>query len=253
MSNDSMKIILLKKLSPSNFIKASENIPIDETKSLYELYNDLKLTISSINFLPIGSIIIFSGKFIPKNWIKCDGSTILINDYYDLYNVIGLIYGGDNQSFNLPDLQGRNIIGVNNQYYLGKHGGEEFNVLSIDNLPSHNFTGTTNLAGNHNHNGLTNIGGDHTHKLDNNDYGLIHKSEGKNNTVNGLSLTSGSYLPDLLTKPNDLTLNLSGSHDHIINYDGNHSHTFITNTLGSGKPLNNLQPYVAMNYLIKFK
>ena len=37
-----------------------------------------------------------------------------------------------------------------------------------------------------------------------NNYGLIHKSTGYNNTVNNLSLTSGLDLPDLLTKPLNL-------------------------------------------------
>ena len=38
-------------------------------------------------------------------WLKCDGSQLLVNDYLELYNIIGNIYGGNNYVFYLPDLK----------------------------------------------------------------------------------------------------------------------------------------------------
>ena len=322
MSNDNKKIILLKKLSPNSFIKIQDLIN-DKDKTIYELFNELKLSLSTslksslidineiksslldineiksnlinineiksslldineiklnlsdineiksslldineiklslstINLLPIGSIIIYSGEYIPKDWLKCDGSQLLISDYTELYNVIGNIYGGNNLIFNLPDSQGKNIIGTSNKYELGKSGGEEVHLLTIDELPTHNFSGITDISGDHNHNGNTGLSGDHTHKGNSNinDYGLIHKSSGNNNTVNNLSLTNGIDLPDLLTKPLKLEINNSGEHNHSIINDGNHSHKFTTNSLGLNKSHNIMQPYIVMNYLIKYK
>ena len=249
MSSNDKKIILLKKLSPSNFIQKKSII---KDKTIYELFDDSKL---SINIINIGTIMINAGNIIPNNWLKCDGSRLLVNDYSDLYNIIGNIYGGDNYVFNLPDMTGNTVIGVGNKYYLGKTGGREVHELTIDELPTHNIYGKTNISGNHNHNEFTGNNGQHTHNVnsDMNDYGLIHKSVGNNNTVNNLSLTNGIGLPDLLTNPLKLEINSSENHNHSINYDGNHEHTFISDPIGLNIPHNIMQPYIVMNYLIKYK
>jgi microcystin-dependent protein len=253
MSSNDKKIILLKKISPASFL--IENIITNKEKTIYDLFDEFKssITMNKIDYLPIGTIIIYSGNVFPNNWLNCDGSQLLVNDYFDLYNVISNIYGGDNYVFNLPDLKGKTLIGVNDKYYLGKIGGNEVNVLSIDELPMHNFSGKTNLSGYHNHNEFTGLNGDHTHIFNSNDYGLIHKSIGNNNTVNNLSLTNGIDLPDLLTKPLKLEINNSGEHVHSITNDGNHNHKFTTNSIGLNKYHNIMQPYITMNYLIKYK
>lgn len=251
MSSNDKKIILLKQISPSSFIKIN-NVVDTKEKTIYDLFDEFKSNIT-IDILPIGTIIIFSGEVIPNNWLKCDGSELYVNSYNDLYKIIGNLYGGNNYIFNLPDLKGNTIIGVGNKYYLGNKGGEELHLLTVDELPLHYMTGTTNISGNHNHNETTGISGDHTHKENFNDYGLIHKSIGNNNTVNNLSLTNGIGLPDLLTEPLQLEITNSGSHSHTINYDGNHEHTFISNPIGSNISHNIMQPYIVMNYIIKYK
>lgn len=253
MSLNDKKIILLKKLSPSSFIKI-ENISTNE-KTIYDLFDEFKSSINIIDILPIGTIIIYTGNIIPNNWLKCDGSQLLVNDYFSLYTIIGNIYGGDNYLFNLPNLDGKTIIGVGNKYFLGNTGGEEVHVLTIDELPIHNISGKTNISGNHNHNELTGTNGDHYHKTNSEieNYGLIHKSNGNNNTVNNLSLTNGIDFPDLLTKPLKLEINNSGNHNHSISYDGNHEHTFISEPIGMNMSHNIMQPYIVMNYLIKYK
>ena len=40
-----------------------------ERESLLDI-NEIKLSLSTISLLPIGSIIIYSGELIPKNWLK---------------------------------------------------------------------------------------------------------------------------------------------------------------------------------------
>jgi len=252
MSSNDKKIVLLKKISPFSFIKI-DNLVKKKEKTIYELFDEFKASINTIDILPIGSIIIYSGTIIPNNWLNCDGSELLVINYFSLYEAIGNLYGGNNYIFNLPDLKGNTIIGVGDKYYLGKKGGEEFHVLSIDELPLHTITGKTNISGNHNHNEFTGINGEHTHDTNSLDYGLIHKSSGNNNTVNNLSLTSGVNLPDLITKPIKLDINSSNNHSHSINYDGNHEHIFITDPIGLNVPHNIMQPYLAMNYLIKYK
>ena len=66
----------------------------------------------------VGTVKLFAGLTIPDGWLKCDGSELLISDYQELYNKIGILYGtpSDNQHFLLPNFinrfaQGGNSVG----------------------------------------------------------------------------------------------------------------------------------------------
>ncbi len=67
--------------------------------------NNYNLNINS-DLIPTATIIHFSGIEIPKGFLVCDGSKLLIKDYPKLYNIIGEIYGNDGTYFNLPDFRG---------------------------------------------------------------------------------------------------------------------------------------------------
>lgn len=47
-----------------------------------------------------------------SGWLYCDGSSLACGDYPFLYAVIGNAFGGDGTHFNLPDLRGRFVRGV---------------------------------------------------------------------------------------------------------------------------------------------
>ena len=65
---------------------------------------------------PIGGLAAYLSTSIPTGWLRCDGSTVNIADYPDLYAVIGTTFGGDGvTTFELPDLQGIGVAGVNTQ------------------------------------------------------------------------------------------------------------------------------------------
>ena len=56
----------------------------------------------------IGEIIMFGGNFAPKGWALCDGSLLSISDNQALFSILGTTYGGDGRTnFALPDLRGR--------------------------------------------------------------------------------------------------------------------------------------------------
>lgn len=56
----------------------------------------------------IGEIRIFAGNFAPRNWAFCDGSTLNISQNTALYSILGTTYGGNGRTtLGLPDLQGR--------------------------------------------------------------------------------------------------------------------------------------------------
>jgi microcystin-dependent protein len=57
----------------------------------------------------LGEIRMFAGDFAPTGWAKCDGSTLAISDYSELWSYIGKTYGGDGlTTFALPNL-GSNV------------------------------------------------------------------------------------------------------------------------------------------------
>lgn len=64
---------------------------------------------------PVGTVVAFAGPTPPAGWLLCDGAAVNRTTYADLYAVIGDTWGYGDQSatFNLPDLRGRFLRGVN--------------------------------------------------------------------------------------------------------------------------------------------
>jgi len=94
----------------------------------------------------VGEIRMFAGSYAPQDWLLCDGSTLKIADYNQLYSLIQNSYGGDGvTTFNLPDLRGRVPIHMGQGVGLtsrvvGQSFGAESVTLSTNNLPAHNHT-----------------------------------------------------------------------------------------------------------------
>lgn len=88
----------------------------------------------------LGDIRMTGGSYTPENWMFCQGQTLNISDFPDLYNIVGTLYGGDGQTtFRLPDLQGRVPLGSgsNRGYPQGYSGGSEKELLTGEQLPQH--------------------------------------------------------------------------------------------------------------------
>ena len=60
---------------------------------------------------PIGTILSFAGQTAPHGYLLCDGASYKVADYPDLYEVIGNIYGGNTENFNIPNLVDKFIQG----------------------------------------------------------------------------------------------------------------------------------------------
>jgi microcystin-dependent protein len=95
----------------------------------------------------IGQIIIFGGNFAPAGWALCNGQTLPISENDALFTLIGTTYGGDGQeTFNLPDLQGRVPIhmgqgpGISQNYQIGEKAGVEAVTLTTQQIPTHNHS-----------------------------------------------------------------------------------------------------------------
>jgi microcystin-dependent protein len=56
----------------------------------------------------LGEIRAFGFNFAPHGWMQCNGQTLSVTQYSDLFSIIGTIYGGNGTTnFMLPNLQGQ--------------------------------------------------------------------------------------------------------------------------------------------------
>ncbi len=92
----------------------------------------------------LGSVVLWAGKFVPRNWMLCNGALLNINGNEALYALIGTTYGGNGTTdFALPNLIGRFPIGVSPTIPLTAIGGNLTSAttgtatLTADNLPAH--------------------------------------------------------------------------------------------------------------------
>lgn len=86
----------------------------------------------------LGEIRLFSYDSIPRGWAICNGQPLPIDQNQALYSLLGTTYGGDGKvNFALPDLRARVPIHFNEEYRLGKKGGELWHRLTNNEMPLH--------------------------------------------------------------------------------------------------------------------
>lgn len=121
--------------------------------SVNKVNNDGSLALISGGTLyadaPVGSIQAYGGNSAPWGWLLCQGQAISRTTYAELFNVIGTSFGeGDGSTtFNVPDLQGKTLVGYNSSETefnaIGKTGGEKTHKLTVSEMPKHNHVSST--------------------------------------------------------------------------------------------------------------
>jgi len=94
--------------------------------------------------LPIGTVLSFAGKpeSIPSNFMVCDGSALISKNYPELFTVLGNSWGdGSDDSipetdFNLPDLRGMFLRGVDNSSQFDKDASSRLALKTGGNTGS---------------------------------------------------------------------------------------------------------------------
>lgn len=169
----------------------------------------------------ISEIRIFAGNFAPLNWAFCDGSLQSIAQNNALYALVGTTYGGDGQNtFGLPDLRSRVAIhdgqgpGLS-PYVLGQMAGNESTILLASNVGGHTHAVTGNA-------GIVMLAGDgHTPVA-----------------VNNFPAVSGDTIYATTTDNSSMApASLAGV-------------TVAPQTPNGNQPVNNVQPYLALNFII---
>jgi microcystin-dependent protein len=182
----------------------------------------------SVLDMPIGTVLPVASEAVPEGWMLCDGSEVGIEDYQALYDLVGTTYGaGDSAfwaqvnypatTFNIPDLRGRTIIGADNM------GGESAGVVSQH--PSW----------------LGKSGGAEMHQLTVEEMASLSSYIGQ-----PLASYYGPNVPSYLR-----VLMTSSSYFGGSGYPQPYWQSLHTDA--GDQPHNNMQPYIALNYMVKVK
>ncbi|WP_342148036.1 phage tail protein [Methylorubrum sp. SB2] len=170
----------------------------------------------------IGEVRLVAFPFQPRNFLFCNGQLLPISNYTPLYAVLGTTYGGNGTTnFALPNLQSRVVVNQGtgpglSQYPIGQAGGAESVTLLPSQMPLHTHPYAMQVDGSP---GSTD------------DPTNAHIAQVTNPG-------SGSPLQSFTNVAMNNPVNLAGQ-----NTGPNQ---------GGGQPHTNIQPYLAMNYIICF-
>lgn len=171
----------------------------------------------------ISTVTIFAGQTAPPNWMFCQGQLLYIDEYINLYSIIGTIYGGDGQStFALPDFRGRVAVGPGhplgmNEYFVGTEGGNEAVLLTPQQIP-------------------------HTHAVSN----AILNAPPASTSPGTTDIPTGNVPAVVAGAPAAYTTGGTDINLGVTNSFSNSGSTGSTNPV----PLPVISPYLAMNYII---
>ena len=166
-----------------------------------------------VEYTPVGSISLYSAATAPSGWLLCRGQAVSRSTYNDLFSVIGTTYGSGNGSTTF------NLPNLQGNVPVGLNSSD----ASFDSLGEKGGEKTHTLN-------VAEMPG-HRHKLfANEDSGAIFY-EYPDIAVQGHVGGENNYV--------------MASSDHGAIW-GNSSET------GSGYAHNNIQPYIVLNYIIKY-
>jgi microcystin-dependent protein len=155
----------------------------------------------------VGECRLVGFNFAPVDWVICQGQLLPISQFETLFNLIGTTYGGDGQqTFAVPNLQGRVPVHQGSGMSMGQPGGTETVALNTQQIPAH------------------------THSL------LATNSSGSSGLVQGAVVASGAAgntIYNAITPAPSAPMSANA-----------------LKAAGGSQPHNNLQPYLALNWII---
>lgn len=121
--------------------------PQDAADLMFTMYNSY---VESTGCM-IGTVFPYATTTPPAHSLDCDGSTYLRTDYPALYAVLDAAFIVNADSFTVPDLRGRAVIGTGTGSGLSARsindaGGAERVTLGTGEIPSHSHSEITAIA-----------------------------------------------------------------------------------------------------------
>jgi len=104
----------------------------------------------------IGEIMTVAFTYCPNGWLPANGQTLSISQNSALFSLLGTNFGGNGtQTFGLPNLQGRTVLGAGTgqglpPVQIGEMAGSPTTTLSIAQMPAHTHPATTMVRGSEN-------------------------------------------------------------------------------------------------------
>lgn len=198
--------------------------------------------------MPIGAIIAFPSENIPDGFLPCEGQELSRRQFPELSELLGNTFGGSASTFNLPDLQGQFIRGLDREGNLDLD--EEGNIRKIGSIQDDSLQG-------HQHDGYINSNGGHDHKV------YVDSKNPISYGTNTFSSDNTSYLRIPKTPSSYESNKNSSAYDFSdsveTTYCGSHSHSFaikgaINDTYGKVRIASETRPTnVALIFCIKVK
>ncbi|MEH6307167.1 tail fiber protein [Olivibacter sp. CPCC 100613] len=159
----------------------------------------------------IGTIVLFAGNYEPKGWAFCNGQLLAISQNQALFSILGTTYGGDGvTTFALPDLRGRVPV------HAGASQGVGLKQITLGESSGSN--NNTLL--------VTNIP-PHNHPV----------------MANSQPGTSGDPSGNFPANTGATDAEYASNANTVMNAQ-------MTANVGGGQPVNNMQPYLGLNYII---
>lgn len=219
--------------------------------------SSIQTQFNALEAFPKGMVSPYAGASAPTGWLLCDGAAVSRTTYASLYGVVGDTYGaGDGTTtFNVPNLKGRVIVGIDGAdsdfNTRGETGGWKATQAHTHDLSSHTHSDDhvhgVYGAGGHDHNIKAAWTSSTTHDHAQSPYGTDRLSEA----------------PDRSGAASNNATDSVGNHAHSLNFkseagygastggpSNNSSGSFGTGAL-VGATNGNLQPYMALHYIIK--
>jgi len=165
----------------------------------------------------VGQIAIFAFSFAPRGWAFCQGQLMAISQHTMLFSILGATYGGNGVStFALPQLQGVPVgagqAARGGDYMLGESGGEAAVPLTPQQLPAHGHAFNAVL-----------------------DKATSATPAGNQPAWSWAAQAQNDTVLDFYSESANATTALASN---------------AIGTSGSGRPHNNLQPYLTLNFSI---
>lgn len=192
---------------------------------------------------PPGALMPTLSEVDPGNgWKLCNGSALSKSDYPRLYQIFGARFGETSDTFNLPDLRGRTVMGADSASVglMAMAGAAEV-TLAVNQMPAHDH-GVTDSGHSH---GLTSTS--HSHAVD--DPGHTHDAAEVASSPNAAagSDVTGAVAGQTSTSGTGITVGAADSGGSVdIAQTG-----ISVQEAGGGEPIDITPPVIGVNWLVR--